>query len=460
MDELSNMLADLAENNPDMDTFELSLDAVTNAPFTSLLYQQRLNDISDEEFDAFFVHLLLALPRATCIATLLIQWSVLNILTDEEKAKLFQSIGAMPKLQECSIIGGSAFGYNQSLPLQALAPLMRKPSYLTQLLVEDGVLLTFDKGGVHKLAQVIQQEPPPLAGLPDKSSAGLKVLSLTSLKLLGGLADDLFPTGNFLDSIQKKQIPHILDPLLYALAISPTSYCNELRELQLGLSCLDPRPVRVPTVSPDALQQLLICGKQLVSVSLTNLGLMDEHCRAISEALASNTNCCCLDLSWNTRIGPLGDEHLTTLVQTNPHLMHLTIRTNVTSFVCVLPGSPRHHELEMYLYMNRCGRAVAEHETQKALSVHQSEKMPVSTAAKNKSSALLECDENCWINYLFCLAAGKNRVKQLSSARHFHSHDDDDDDNVEEEDDIVRDALYTALRKYPPQWVTCSGRIR
>lgn len=102
MEEMQEIVAQLRD--PHMEHFRLHLEAAVSAPFSSLIYQQRLHNVDDEDFQQFIEDIYRALLRSP-IPSLSIYWSFVKVLCRREQQGLFSGISKMEALDELVIDG-------------------------------------------------------------------------------------------------------------------------------------------------------------------------------------------------------------------------------------------------------------------------------------------------------------------------------------------------------------------
>lgn len=303
MDEVEEILENLMHN--EIDYLDLSFEFAQQAPFTTLLYNRRLPDFSDEEFQTLLAVLMNALQENRSVSQVHLDWSFLRILQAEEQEFLFRRIGGLPRLKGVSISGSTANVGHQHI---SVFNFMR--------VIVDGSIqtLTMDAMGSLKLQDFTYVEHFSDALLQTAST--LRVLRLENL---------LLPQEpNF----------HALDRL-----ISSLTTCSSLNEVHLSVSL--PRQYRRIT---QPLVQVAMLGRLVTPtiVRLHNFGLQPEH----GLKLLSLPNIVTLDV-WNNFVDV---DETSTLLYRRALCQQMTLHEfrGVDDSI-----------VDRYLFLNRCGRAVA-----------------------------------------------------------------------------------------------------
>lgn len=106
MDEIEEVVENLMHN--EIDFLDLSFEFAQQAPFTPLLYHQRLPDFSDQDFETILDVLMEALQENVSVQRVHMDWSFLRLLRPVEQAVLMERIGSLSLLQELQITGSTA----------------------------------------------------------------------------------------------------------------------------------------------------------------------------------------------------------------------------------------------------------------------------------------------------------------------------------------------------------------
>ena len=302
MEDLEEVVENLMHNESDF--LDLSFEFAQQAPFTTLLYNQRIPFFSDDELEIMLGVLMDAIAQNSSVQQAHLDWSLLRILNGQEQELLFRRIGRLPQLCSLSISGTTANTNHQQVSvfnfMRAIGESIQK--------------LTVDAMGSLKIQDFIYVEHFGAALL--RSGSTLQVLRLENL---------LLP--------QQPNFP-ALDSLLEALTT-----CSALNEVHLSVSL--PRQYRritQPLVQVETLQRLHAPS----IIRLINFGLQVEH----GLALLHLPNIVTLDL-WNNP----GIDEATPLfrrVLSGRQQMSLQEFRGVHDTV-----------IDRYLLLNRCGRSIA-----------------------------------------------------------------------------------------------------
>ena len=289
----------------EIDYLDLSFEFAQQAPFTTLLYNQRLPDFSDAEFQTLLTVLMSALEENKSVSQVHLDWSFLRILQAQEQEILLRRIGGLPRLQGVSISGSTANVSHQHI---SVFNFMRVVGAKMQT-------LTMDAMGSLKLQDFTYVEHFSDALLQTAST--LQILRLENLQLPQEPPN--FPA-----------LDHLMDSL---------TICSSLEEVHLSVSL--PRQYRriaQPLVNVETLGRLV----RPTIIRLYNFGLKPEH----GLKLLNLPNIATLDL-WNNF---LDVDETTTL----SYRRALCRQMNLREFRGVHDGI-----IDRYLFLNRCGRSSA-----------------------------------------------------------------------------------------------------
>jgi hypothetical protein len=247
------------------------------------------SSVTMEPFQPDLENIIVALQSNRSLKTIGISDVVLAAIGESDQGRLFRSLGNLPTLQQMTVYRGA--GSPKTFPTRVLADALFETSNgLTTL-----ILSKFKIGSRSEVEQLAR---------------GLKarVGSLNTLMIEGIVLDVRDKTG-------------FLDPILLALAHVPS---------ELRLSCLEAAPSGVSVVSPMALGAFFAKEQterpSYTFLSLNNLGLNDNHCEAMAQALARDDGRLInmndpllrpigLDLECNLSIGQQGYEALLGLLK-------------------------------------------------------------------------------------------------------------------------------------------------
>lgn len=261
MEEVEELVENLMFDETDV--LDLSFEFAQQAPFSTLLYNRRLADFSDNEFQTALAVLNQALAQNHSVRQVQIDWSFLRILEANEQEALFRCIGQLPQVAGLAITGTTPNVNHQHL---AVFHFMRAINASMET-------LTMDAMGCLKLQDFVfgQQFGAAL----QRSSTTLRILRLENVVLP---QDPNYPA---------------LDDFVAGLATS----CHALTELHLSISLpRQYRRVSQPLVRTETLALLtrptilrlhnfgltaahalrLLCLPQLVALDLFNNFLLDD----------------------------------------------------------------------------------------------------------------------------------------------------------------------------------------
>jgi hypothetical protein len=267
------------------------------------------------------------LPDAEALQAVKIDWTYMSRLEPGERERLLLSIAHSSNVQELAIAGASTD--DSKVPLSALSNFLEYAFNLRHLSVEVSSITCESKSEFVRFCDMLQ------------GSTELETLHITSLSFTDEMAthelNDLF--------MALKHLPKLRSIRLSQVHTSQSNGSNN--NASATSSSSDESTVCTNSFEPSSLNCVQSLSL-LENLSLVNMGLNDDHCRVLENALARHSAIRSLVLLDNVTITDEGNASLLRLLERNRSIYNTIYGIDVDS-------SHRTDQLKL-LHMNRCGR--------------------------------------------------------------------------------------------------------